>query len=100
MSLKLYMKADYNDGNYVYSLLDVTNANQEDLDTIVKFANISEKRHGWSDEFIDYYISKGLLTNKEINILRNYLPRIREEFPEYTIETLTILKVTEEINII
>jgi len=92
----LVIEADYNDGDYVTEMSEVSDETLAILEPIIKI--VKSKRGKWPEcdglnKILEYYA--GELTEDQIETFSSYVPW--NEYGVHSIKSITVLKVAEKI---
>lgn len=104
MKKYILIKADTNDADYVMEKHEITDEQLKELEPIFKAIKECKISHNWATgEYCDKEdtpenVYKGILTEEQILLFEEYTPY--GEYGIHTIESIDVLTVTEERNIL
>jgi hypothetical protein len=93
----IIVKADCNDGDYLYNIID--NMSSEDFERFTKIADIIKNEgHNWDNSEYGQYtpivMYEGILTENDIEFFGSFLPY--GEYGIHTIDSIRVLDVAED----
>ena len=104
MKKMLYIKADCNDADYLYSFNEINDSVIPLLDRVLSAIKPCKKSHNWpSSEYADSTpeeLYEGKLTLEEIEEFQGYLPYGEDGMGIHTIEEIKIFEIASETKLL
>ena len=99
-TIQLYVNADTNDGDYISNTTEITKASLKTVTKVAKAIKECKMDYNWATydraekELSPEVVYKGVLTKKEIDCFREYVP-----YHEYGVHTIESIEITKFIKL-